>query len=117
MDEDVFKNKIKPPHWVDIYPHGTTEGDEEQAFFIALARHQIPWRSVAALAKEAKLKESRVEQILQKYEKLGMVFQNPTTEDQWDYWVRLPDILPNIKESLVQKDHRNRMKKNRPLKY
>lgn len=112
MDSAEFKNKKKPPRWIDKYPHGTIEGDEEQALFIALARHKIPWRSVAALAKESKLTENRVEQILQKYHKLGMVFQNSNTEDQWGYWERLPELVPDIKESLVLRDHKNRIKKS-----
>lgn len=111
MDDPKFKNKKKPQQWINVYPQGTKEGDEEQALFIALVRNQIPWRSVAALAKESNLTEKRVEQILEKYDKLGMVFQNPTTEDQWGYWTRLPDMLPDIKESLVLKDHKNRIKR------
>ena len=62
-----MKNSIKFLNWVDIYPQGTKEGDEEQAFFCSLSRTKWTWRSTAALAKEANLSAERVDEILQKY--------------------------------------------------
>lgn len=100
-----------PKKWVDVYPQGTTEGNEEQKFFIALARHpKFCWRSVSALAKESGLSLQRVEEIIQKYYNKGMIFQNPKTEDQWAYWERVPDMVPNNK-SLVKKDQEKRLNK------
>lgn len=111
-----MKKNIKyPPKWIDVYPQGTKAGDEEQAFFIALARHpKWQWRSTAQLAKEANLTKERVEEIIEKYHKKGMVFQNPSNEDQWSYWERTPDMLPEDEDSLTTTDHKNRIDANIP---
>jgi hypothetical protein len=108
-----MKNKSKtPPKWVNVYPQGTKEGDEEQGFFIALARNvKWQWRSTASLAKEANLSKERVDEILNKYYKKGMVFQNPLNEDQWGYWERVPEMLPKEEISITQKDHNDRINK------
>ena len=46
----------KPPKWTQIYPQGTSAGDEEQRFFIALERNKkYKFRSVAQMAKETRL--------------------------------------------------------------
>lgn len=105
------KSKL-PPKWTEVYPQGTKEGDEEQGFFIALARNsKWQWRSTAQLAKEAKISKERVDEILNKYWKKGMVFQNPSNEDQWGYWERVPEMLPKELESITSKDHNDRIKK------
>jgi len=98
--------------WTDVYPQGTQQGDEEQGVFKALARHpKWQWRSVSALAKEANLTKERVEEILYKYWKKGMVFQNPANEDQWGYWERVPEMIPKDKGSISEADHADRLKK------
>lgn len=108
-----MKNKSKtPPKWTSVYPQGCKEGDEEQGFFIALSRNaKWQWRSTAQLSKEAKLTKERVDEILQKYWKKGMVFQSPTNEDHWGYWERCPEMLPKEEESITSKDHNDRIKK------
>lgn len=99
-----------PKKWIDVYPQGTTEGNEEQRFFIALARNpKYCWRSISALAKESNLSAQKVEKIIEKYYKKGMIFQNPKTEDQWAYWERVPEMVPK-NTSLVKKDHDIRTK-------
>lgn len=101
-----------PKQWSEVYPAGTKQGDEEQALFIALARHvKWSWRSVSALSKESGLTKERVEQILYKYWKLGMVFQNPASEDQWGYWERVPDMIQKEPKSIIDVDHEERLKK------
>lgn len=100
-----------PKKWVDVYPQGTQEGNEEQKFFIALARHpKFCWRSISALAKESGLTVDRVEEILNKYYQKGMVFQNPKTEDQWAYWERVPDMVPK-NTSISTNDKKTRLYK------
>lgn len=100
----------KPPRWIDVYPQGTKEGDEEQAFFVSLSRNpKWQWRSVAGIAKEAGLTKERVEEILLKYYQKGMVFNNPHNEDNWGYWERVPEMLPNNDGTLVHHDHRDRL--------
>ena len=102
-----------PSKWTSVYPHGTKEGDEELRFFISLARNpKYQWRSTAAIAKESKLSLERVEEIINKYYKKGMVFQNPKNEDQWGYWERVPEMLPKILKSISQKDQEKRLKLN-----
>lgn len=103
-------SKIKPKKWVDVYPSGTNEGDEEARFFRSLARHpKYEWRSVAAISKESGLSKVRVETIIRKYFKMGMVFQNPKNEDHWGYWERVPHMLPESKGSISDEDKKNRI--------
>jgi hypothetical protein len=102
--------KCNPPEWQDVYPQGTKAGNEEQRLFIALARNpKWKFRSVVHISKEANLTKERVEQILQKYYKKGMVFPNPKQEDQWGYWERVPELLPGSQPSLAEKDQDKRI--------
>ncbi len=102
----------KPPKWTSVYPQGSKEGDEEQVFFIALARNvKWQWRSTAAIAKESNLTKERIEELLNKYYKKNMVFQNPQNEDQWGYWERVPEMLPKDDLSITDKDHQDRINK------
>lgn len=107
-----MKNKKKkPPTWSSVYPQGCKQGDEEQDFFIAISRHpKWNWRSVAAIADEIKLSKERVEEIIQKYWKKGMVFQNPKNDEQWGYWERVPEMIPDEIESITDEDHNDRIK-------
>jgi hypothetical protein len=63
------------------------------------------------LSKQTGLTRERVEEIINKYYKKGMVFQNPKNEDQWGYWERVPEMLPKVQKSLSEKDQEYRMKK------
>ena len=104
--------KKKPKKWVQVYAVGTKTGDEEVRFFRSLARHpKYDWRSVAAISRESALTKERVEQILMKYHKLGMVFQNPANEDQWGYWERVPHMLPDKEKSIAKQDQDSRIDK------
>ena len=101
-----------PPRWPDVYPQGCKAGDEEQDFFIAIGRHpKWQWRSVAAIAKESGLTKERVEELINKYFKKGMVFQNPQNDDQWGYWERVPHMVPKAKTSVTHDDHKSRIDK------
>ncbi len=110
----MSNNKKLPPKWTEVYPQGTKKGDDEQAFFIALSRHpKWKWRSTASIAAEANLTKERVEEIISKYYKKGMVFQNPANDDQWGYWSRVPEMLPEDEQSITSKDHNDRIKFNK----
>jgi hypothetical protein len=101
---------MKPQKWTDCFPCGTKKGDEEQAFFIAISRNpKYQWRSVSAIAKESRLTPERVEEIIQKYQKKGMIFNNPKNEDQWGYWERVSEMLPKEMKSLSQQDQDDRI--------
>lgn len=100
-----------PPHWFDVYPQHTREGDEEAKVFTSLARNiKWNWRTVASISKETGLAKERVEEILFKYMKKGMVFQNPKNDDQWGYWVNVPEMLGGKPKSINQEDLENRLK-------
>lgn len=103
-------SKNLPPKWEDVYPQGTKEGDEEQAFFICLSRHpKYDWRSVAQIAKECNLTKERVEKIIVKYHKKKMIFQNPLNVDQWGYWEKVPSMLPEAEEDITSFNQRQRI--------
>lgn len=105
-------SKIRPNKWVDVYPAGTPDGDEEARFFRSLARHpKYDWRSVAALSKESGLTKERVEKIIKKYFDMNMVFQNPKNEDHWGYWERVPHMLPDQKRSIAEEDKKTRIRR------
>ena len=100
----------KPAHWFDVYPQNTKEGDEEAKVFTALARNgKWDWRSVAALAKETGLDKKRIEEILYKYMKKGIVFQNPKNDEQFGYWSNVPDMIGSDQRSIKDEDIRNRL--------
>lgn len=102
--------KIKPKKWTEVYPVGTSEGNEESKFFRYLARNQrYEWRSTAALAKESGLSKKRVEEIVEKYYKLGMIFQHPKNEDHWAYWERVPEMLKDQYKPVFEKDKDERI--------
>ena len=100
----------KPKKWTQVYPQGTKAGDEEQKFFIALARHpKYDFRSTSAIAKETGLSKDRVEEIVSKYINKGMVFQNPKNEEQWGYWERCPQMLASNTGSITKADQNKRI--------
>lgn len=106
-------NKKKPPKWTNVYPVGTKEGDEECRFFKVLDRHPVyTWRSTAAIVRESGLPRKRVEEIIAKYHRKGMVFQNPKNEDSWGYWELHPGMVPEESEPIVKIDQANRIKKS-----
>ena len=103
--------------WTEVYPQGTQEGNEEQRFFIALARNKkYDWRSIAAIAMESKLPKKRVEEILKKYHSHPTcpVFHNSKNEDTWAYWERVPLLCPSDTPSISDIDQKKRMEKITP---
>lgn len=108
-----MSGKVKKPRkWHEVVAGGTKEGDEEQAVFIALARHKkYEWRSIEAISAESGVAEDRVEQILQKYHARGMVVQSPKNETLWAYWERVPQLIAGQKTSLSADDKEERINK------
>jgi hypothetical protein len=106
---------MKLKKWTELYPHGTTEGDEELAFFVSLARNpKYVWRSTSGIANDTGLTKEQVEKIIDKYFKINIVYQHPKNDDNWGYWERIPtDMLPKDYQSLVSKDQKARMKKSK----
>lgn len=107
-------SKKNLPKWTNVYPQGTREGDEEQKFFIALARNpKWEWRSVQAIAKDSGLSPKRVEEIIQKYFKKypGMIVQSTKNEDLWAYWERVPNAGSKDDATVTAKDQEERIDK------
>lgn len=107
---------MNPKKWPQVYPQGTKEGDEEQMFFIGkdgasgLARHpKYEWRSTAAIIKESGLKQVRVEEIIQKYIKMGLIFPSKSKDDHWGYWERVPEMVPAPPTSIGSADQTQRI--------
>jgi len=99
------------PNWYDIYPRGTKQGDKEERVFKSLARNKKwKWRSVVALAKESNVPEEEVEKILDKYYKLKVVYQNPNSDTQWAYWTNVPEMISEKIDSVLDRDHKMRIK-------
>lgn len=104
----------KPKKWVEVYPYGTKEGVEESCFFKSLARHpKYDWRSISMIMKETGLSRKRVEELLAKYVKLGMVFQNPSNDDNYGYWERVPQMLKDKPKSIAETDKLKRIDQQR----
>lgn len=100
----------KQQRWLDVYPQGTKEGDEEQKFFIALARNKKwKWRSVDAISQTTGLSVKRVEEIIDKYQKNDIVVRNPNSDGQWGYWERIDSEKDD--KSINKKDQDDRIQK------
>lgn len=104
----------KPKKWTEVYPQGTKEGDEEQKFFYALARNKkYSWKGVSMLAAETGLSKKRVQEIINKYAKSGIVIPSPHQVDLWGYWERHPTLVKDpTPKSLTKKDQENRINAN-----
>jgi len=107
---------MNPKKWTQVYPQGTKEGDEEQLFFIGkdgasgLARHfKYDWRSTASIVSESGLSPVRVEAIIQKYVKLGLIYASRSRDDHWGYWERVPDRVPKDPTSIARADQDDRI--------
>lgn len=94
-----------------------SQGDENH-FFIGkngtsgLVRSQYDYRSAKALAKESGLSDKRVEEIISKYLKLGIVIQSPNKEDNYGYWLRVaPHLNATTHQTVAQADQADRVKK------
>lgn len=105
------KKKKWPPKWTDKYPHGTPEGDEEIKFFESLGRKDMVWRRTSSIATETGLSKKRVEEIIFKYLKMGMIFQSDHSDDQWAYWERIPERVPSYMPTVCEKDQEDRINK------
>lgn len=108
-----MSNKIKMPNWYDIYPQGTQEGEEEKNFFIALIRNSKykNWRSVSALAKETGLSPEKIEQIIFKYNKIGLVIQKIDNPEFWGYYYNNLDSIVEEPLSAIEEERQKIIKK------
>ena len=108
-----MNTKNKMPEWYEIYSQGTFEGEEEKKFFISLARNKKykNWRSVSAIAKETEISEKRIEEIIFKYNKIGLVIQSPNNSEFWGYYHNNLDSLPEEKDSVIAEERKKLLNK------
>mgnify|MGYP006275009865 CR=1 FL=1 len=108
-----MSNKNKMPEWYEIYPQGTPEGEEEKKFFISLARNKKykQWRSVSAISKEINISEERIEQIIFKYNKIGLVIQNPSNSEFWGYYHNNLSEIPEERKSVIIEERKKLLNK------
>ena len=106
-------NRNKFPQWHDIYPHGTFEGEEEKKFFIALIRNPKykNWRSASAIAKETGLSIERVEEIIYKYNKVGLIIQKQDNSEFWGYYYNNLDSVAEDPLSVIEEERKKILKK------
>lgn len=111
-----MSSKNKMPEWYEIYPQGTQEGEEEKSFFISLARNKKykNWRSASAISKETNIHQQRVEEIIFKYNKIGLVIQNPSNTEFWGYYHNNLDSIPEEKDSVIAEERKLLNKKLNP---
>ena len=104
------RNYIKPDKWWAVY-----HGDEEKKFFTALCRDKdYSFRSISMIAKETKISEKRIEEIIDKYMKKGMVFQSPKNPEHFGYWERNEKYLDEDIGSIAEEDQKDRISKAMP---
>lgn len=97
-----------PPKWTDVY-----QGDEEQKFFVYLARGDFIWRSVYSISRSTGLDEAEVESLINKYLKINVIIKHPDDDDQWAYWQRVSNIDKLLdKNSITEDNHSKRVKNN-----
>jgi acyl-CoA-binding protein len=110
-----MNSKNKMPEWYEIYSQGTVEGEEEKKFFISLARNKKykNWRSVSAISKEIGISDQRIEEIIFKYNKMGLIVQNPANTEFWGYYY---NNLEDVKEdpiSVIEEERKKILKKTK----
>lgn len=108
-----MSNKNKMPEWYEIYPQGTPEGEEEKKFFISLARNKKykNWRSVSAISKEIDISHQRIEEIIFKYHKIGLVIQNTGNTEFWGYYHNNLDSIPKELDSVINEERKKLLNK------
>jgi hypothetical protein len=102
----------KPKKWTEVYAQGTPEGDEEQKFFICLSRDKFFWRSTGQIVKETGLSPKRVDEIINKYLPMNIIFASPSKEAHWGYWERVPEMLKDTSVSLAEADRAKRISRH-----
>lgn len=96
--------------------HEVAVSADEYAFFIGkdkksgLVRSSYDFRSVAAIAKESGLTKDKVEALVDKFMKMGIVVQSPNKEDHYGYWDRVsPNLGKTQTASLSEADKAKRV--------
>ena len=102
------------PKWWQVYSN-----DEEKKLFVGkdgasglCRKTSYDWRSTDLLAKESGLTKIRVEEILDKYHKIGIVLQHKTDPEKWGYWENVaPSLGKGTPAGVVKQDQDKRVEK------
>lgn len=103
--------------WWQVY-----SGDKEKRFFVGadgksglIRKPDYSWRTTDKLATEANLTKAEVEQIIDKYHKVGMVIQHAKDPEKWGYWENVATQTEG-KKSIVDEDQDKRIDKAKKTK-
>lgn len=101
----------KQKKWWEVYSN-----DDEKKFFVGKDGHSglvrkadFHWRSTDALSRESGLTKARIEQIIDKYHKAGIVVQHAKDPEKWGYWANVANAKE--KDSTVEEDQKDRLDK------
>lgn len=99
--------------WWQVYAN-----DEEKRFFVGkdgnsglCRKGDFEWRSIEALARESGLTKSRVEEIVDKYQKAGLVVQHAKDPEKWGYVHKVGSPASAAKSDVVKGDQKDRVDK------
>lgn len=103
--------------WWEIYAN-----DAEKRLFVGAdgqsglcrSKSGFAWRTVGKLVEESKLTRLEVEDILDKYNKMGIVRQHKNDPEKWGYWENIGNA-PTQKD-VVQDDIKDRVDKAKNTK-
>lgn len=111
-------NKILKP-WYEVVDSTTIEGKEEHDLFISLSRDKkTTWKTAKQISLDTNISQTRVEEIIYKYFKMGLIFQDIEDDDCWGYWENHLNMVKKNTASLREIDeiYRSNGKKDPRIK-
>lgn len=104
--------------WWAVYAN-----DEEKRFFVGkdgnsgLCRNtEFDWRSTEALARESGLSKAKIEIIIDKYHKAGIVVQHAKDPEKWGYWEKCSSTVTSSTKDVTKDDQQARVDKAKGVK-
>ena len=100
--------------WWQVYGN-----DDEKRFFVGkdgksglIRNGEFDWRSTDSLARESGLTKARIEQIIDKYHKAGIVIQHQKDPEKWGYWEKVaPQLAKAASKGVADADKDKRVDK------
>jgi hypothetical protein len=100
--------------WWEVYAN-----DDEKKFFVGkdgssglVRKAKYEWRSTDLLSQESGLTKTKIESIIEKYHKVGIVVQHPKDPEKWGYWEKVaPQLANQSVKSTSDKDKEDRIDK------
>ncbi len=104
--------------WWAVYAN-----DDEKKFFVGkdgnsgLCRNdKFEWRSTEALSRESGLSKSKIEAIIDKYHKAGIVVQHTKDPEKWGYWEKCASQMAAAPKDVTKDDQQDRVDKAKGTK-